>query len=1023
MRTIRALLTDQSYRLFRLGIGLCLVFLTIDIIFDVLYFHTESILDQILSPSLYEMVIRFSVIVVILIFASYAQILTWRLQINQRTLEQELVERKRTEVALRESEERYRLLVDSSPYGMSIHQDGKVAFVNQAAVVQMRATSAEELIGKPIHSFVHPETWDATRSRVQRMLQGEPGMYPVEDRYVRLDGSIFPVQVTAAPFTFKGRTAIQIIALDISARKQAEEAAHRLDFQVRLILEAAGEGILGLNAAGAHTFVNPMAAKILGYTIEELIGQPSHTLWHYARPDGKPYPVQECQIYTTLQDGRNHNGEEYFWRKDGSGFPVEFTSIPIREGEHVIGAVVTFRDITERKQAEKAMRDSEERYRLLFERHPLPMWVLDPISLRFLAVNDVASKHYGYSRAEFLAMSIWDIRPIEDISRLEENLSRTLQHQERTGFWKHRKKDGTLIDVEIISHAVTFLDQPARLVLANDVTARKQAEAALHESERFARATVDALSAEIAILDETGTIIAVNQAWRAFAAANTPPGMQAQVAEGTNYLAVCEQAYGPNAEEAPTIADGIHAVMNGEQEEFWLEYPCSSPNEQRWFNVRVTRFPNAGPLRIVVAHENITLRKRVEAALLEERALLEQRVAERTIALTHAAQLKDEFLASMSHELRTPLTAVLGITEALQEEIYGPITERQRASLQRIVESGNHLLALINDILDVAKIGAGTITLEYDSVLIESLCQASLRMIREAALKKKLTVKSAIDPAVTFLSADTRRLKQILANLLSNAVKFTPIGGSIGLEVVGDVSRQAVDLTVWDSGIGIAQQDLGRLFQPFVQLDSRLARQYNGTGLGLTLVYQMAELHGGSVRVASEPGVGSRFTVSLPWQVPQHEAMHAVQMPPTTIEKPSTLIRQTILLAEDNETSLATLTEYLEVKGYRILAARTGMEAIAQAYTAHPALILMDIQMPGMDGLEAIQRIRAKEDMPYIPIIALTALAMPGDRERCLAVGADEYLSKPISLKELAATINDQLHKADSGILGTSVTL
>jgi PAS domain S-box-containing protein len=887
MRIIRALLTNQSYRLFRIGIGLSLVFLFIDIIFDVLYFHNESILQPILQPSLYEMVIRFSVIIVILIFAAYAQILTWRLQLNQRTLEQELVERQRTEAALRESEERYRLLVDSSPYGISIHQDGKVAFVNQAAVLQMRATSAEELIGKPISSFVHPETWDATRIRVQRMLQGEPGMYPVEDQYVRLDGSIFPVQVTAAPFNFKGRPAIQVIALDISARKLSENA----------------------------------------------------------------------------------------------------------------------------------MRDSEERYRLLFERHPLPMWVLDPNTLRFLAVNDVASKHYGYSRDEFLAMSIWDIRPIEDIPRLEENLSRTAQQQERTGFWKHRKKDGTLIDVEIISHAVTFLDQPARLVLANDVTARKQAEAALHESERFARATVDALSAEIAILDETGTIIAVNNAWRMFTTANTPAGMNAQVAEGVNYLAVCEHAYGPNAEEAPTIADGIHAVMDGKQDEFWLEYPCPSPNEQRWFNARVTRFSSAGPLRIVVSHENISERKRVEAALLDERASLEQRVAERTIALTHAAQLKDEFLASMSHELRTPLTAVLGITEALQEEIYGPTTERQRASLQRIVESGNHLLALINDILDVAKIGAGTITLEYDSVLIESLCQASLRMIREAALKKKLTVKSTIDPAVTFLSADTRRLKQILANLLSNAVKFTSPGGTIGLEVVGDVSRQSVDLTVWDSGIGIAQEDLGRLFQPFVQLDSRLARQYNGTGLGLTLVYQMAELHGGSVCVVSEPGVGSRFTVSLPWKVPQHEALHTVQMPPTTIEKLSTLLRPTILLAEDNETSLATLTEYLEAKGYRMLAARTGMEAITQTYTAHPELILMDIQMPGMDGLEAIQRIRAKEDLPYIPIIALTALAMPGDRERCLAVGADEYLSKPVSLKELATTINEQLHKADSGIL------
>jgi CheY-like chemotaxis protein/anti-sigma regulatory factor (Ser/Thr protein kinase) len=270
---------------------------------------------------------------------------------------------------------------------------------------------------------------------------------------------------------------------------------------------------------------------------------------------------------------------------------------------------------------------------------------------------------------------------------------------------------------------------------------------------------------------------------------------------------------------------------------------------------------------------------------------------------------------------------------------------------------------------------------------------------------------------VTALHTDARRLKQILVNLLSNAVKFTPDGGKVGLEVTGDAAQQAVHLTVWDTGIGIANDDLARLFQPFVQLDSRLARQYSGTGLGLALVYRMVEMHGGSVTVASEPGAGSRFTVSLPWRSTDG-AVEPDRSAPTqelttgdraAQEQASALANSAILLAEDNEASIATISDYLGLRGYQVMVARNGAEAVARASELQPALILMDIQMPGMDGIEATRRIRAQGSLMSIPIIALTALAMPGDRERCLEAGADDYLSKPVSLKGLAAAIETLL--------------
>jgi signal transduction histidine kinase len=225
----------------------------------------------------------------------------------------------------------------------------------------------------------------------------------------------------------------------------------------------------------------------------------------------------------------------------------------------------------------------------------------------------------------------------------------------------------------------------------------------------------------------------------------------------------------------------------------------------------------------------------------------------------------------MSHELRTPLSAILSMSEVMQEQTYGPQNEKQLKCLRTIKESGEHLLALINDILDMSKIGAGKMKLEIDRVVIEPVCQASLRFVEQAAHEKQLTTSLRLDNQVTAIQADERRLKQILVNLLSNAVKFTPKGGAIGLEVVGAVERRAVHFTVWDTGIGIKPEDMEQLFMPFVQLDNSLLPQSTGTGLGLSLVKRLAELHGGSVSVESQVGQGSRFSVSLPWVTPEEQ--------------------------------------------------------------------------------------------------------------------------------------------------------
>jgi CheY-like chemotaxis protein len=281
------------------------------------------------------------------------------------------------------------------------------------------------------------------------------------------------------------------------------------------------------------------------------------------------------------------------------------------------------------------------------------------------------------------------------------------------------------------------------------------------------------------------------------------------------------------------------------------------------------------------------------------------------------------------------------------------------------------------------------------------------------AQKKRLGVSSIIDSQVDTVQADERRLKQILVNLLTNAAKFTPEGGQIGLEVAGDEPKGVVHFTVWDTGIGISQEQMPNLFKPFIQIDSGLSRRHEGTGLGLSLVSRLVEMLGGGISLQSKLGEGSRFTVSLPWRpAAAPPGVRTNQLGGETIPasaQPLPLLKPLILLVEDNETNIMTTRDFLQAKGYRMIVARSGFEAIEQVEQARPHLILMDIQMPHMDGLEATRLIRARESSARTPIIALTALAMPGDRERCLAAGMNEYLSKPASLSKLLELIQRQL--------------
>ena len=438
--------------------------------------------------------------------------------------------------------------------------------------------------------------------------------------------------------------------------------------------------------------------------------------------------------------------------------------------------------------------------------------------------------------------------------------------------------------------------------------------------------------------------------------------------------------------------------------------------DQEWFD-----FLDSLAGQAAIAIDNTRLWEQVQRHARD----LELRVAERTAALNrinseleHANRAKDEFLANMSHELRTPLNSILGLSETLLEQRRDPLTEYQQKSLEIISSSGYHLLDLINDVLDLSKIEAGKFDYYPQILNIDSLCRASLSFVKSQALKKSISVIYDNNASASNIYADSRRLKQSLVNLLTNAVKFTPEGGQVTLQVDADSEQDLVEFSVIDNGIGIDPQDLQRLFKPFVQVDSKLSRQFEGTGLGLALVQKLIDMHGGSVHVESEVGSGSRFTIRLPWgqklMAQQAAAESAPKPPEEQVQKADIPASQPskrglVLLAEDNMASILTIGEYLKTQGYQFVQAHDGLEALEKAQSNNPDVILMDIQMPVMDGLEVIRRLRRDLRFVATPMIAITALAMPGDRERCLEAGANEYMSKPVRLKVLKKTIEDLL--------------
>ena len=412
--------------------------------------------------------------------------------------------------------------------------------------------------------------------------------------------------------------------------------------------------------------------------------------------------------------------------------------------------------------------------------------------------------------------------------------------------------------------------------------------------------------------------------------------------------------------------------------------------------------------------------------LAEQLHLRSEEIGLKNAQLLEADKMKSEFLATMSHELRTPLNAIIGFSEILRDGLIGPLEDKQKVYINDIFESGQHLLSLINDVLDLSKIEAGRMELEGEVIDVQGLLQNSLSIIKEKASAQHIKLQSDLSETLGNAWLDARKVKQIVYNLLSNAVKFTPEGGQVTLQaslvtrdqvlehtrdipsnhysVIGN-AEQFIQLSVTDTGIGIDAQDIHRLFQPFVQVESTLSRRFEGTGLGLALVRKLAELHSGAVAVQSIPGKGSTFTVWLQYKTNLIDAALA-NVPDGDGESIRRLVQTDsphVLVLEDDDRAADLIRLQLESDNCRVTRAATAEIALAILADGNPPdLITLDILLPGMDGWEFLTKLKTDAKLAHIPVVILSIMA---DSNRGLSLGAAQVLQKPVSADDLQTAL------------------
>ena len=668
-----------------------------------------------------------------------------------------------------------------------------------------------------------------------------------------------------------------------------------------------------------------------------------------------------------------------------------------------------------RREKQMALEKSSQFGRII-EDSSNEIYIFDAETLNFVQVNRGARENLGYTMEELTRLTPLGIKPEHTEKSFTKLVAPLREGKSELVIFTtvHKRKDGSLYPVEVRLQLYTKEKPPVFVAIIQDITERKRAGEALKKLDNAVNQTMEA----VLITDSEGIIEYVNPAFEKI----TGYSKEEALGQHTRILKSSEQDEKFYKSLWDTIKSGKtwkgEIINKRKSGELYPEGLTISPVLDEQGNI--TNF--------IAIKDDITERKELEEKvelrtdeLAEERNSLEKKVVLRTQELTDSLKMiedarlrlesanraKSQFLSSMSHELRTPLNGILGFADLLRGQFFGNLNDKQASYVTQIKDSGRHLLSLINDLLDTAKIDAGAMELELVECKPKVLINSSVDMIKSQFRKKNIVIEVLIDPKFTVVTIDERKTKQILLNLLSNAVKYTNECGKIVVRAIKEDSMFRVE--VEDNGIGIDHNQLEKIFVEFHQADHVRDEQLGGTGIGLALTRRLVELHGGQIGVESELGKGSTFCFTLPMNKPlSGKKEEAVE---TEEKRQGKIRRRRILVAEDNEANRSLIIDTLSIHGHEVAVARNGQEALGLVQSFKPELIFMDIQMPVMDGLEATKKIRAIPEFSEIPIIALTAVTGEDAKDEQLAAGCTDHLAKPFDTRDIFLVITRYFSK------------
>jgi PAS domain S-box-containing protein len=896
----------------------------------------------------------------------------------------DITERRQAEAAVQASEESYRGLFDNLTELVYIQDlEGRFLNVNQA-VVRAYGYAREELLGKTPDMLAAPEVdMEDTIRRFGLAVQGEPQRCEWWGR--RKDGSVFPKDLSLARSTYFGQDAVIAVARDVTERVEAERALRAREEHFRRLIEHASDPVSIIAPDGTIRYESEAVERMFGWSVAEGLGT---SAWERVHPDDHP------AVAVALQDVVTHpgkTGSAEFRYRDGRGAwrIVEAVGKTLTDDPED-GIVINTRDVTARRMAEEALRESEERYRALIENGHDIILILDPETGRIRYQSPSMERILGYGPEDLEDRDVFELIHPADVEDVRASLAGAVASPgttrsaeycflHRDGGWRHLETFGRTL----------LPDSGAQGLVLNtrDITERKEAEDAVRRSENHFRRMIENAQDNIVILDRLGMM----------------------TYQSPSVLRTL--GYTPEELVGRSAFDYVHPddarLLAAEMEKTFVEPGYVGQVEYRfrhkdggWRYLEAlgqTLSPDSADEGVVANVRDVTERRLAEGAL--RRATAEAEAANRA---------KSEFLSRMSHELRTPMNSILGFAQLLDR---AGLQADQHRGVGHILTAGRHLLRLINEVLDIARIESGRQQLSLEPVRLDTVLQEVLVLSRPLAAQAAVSLTAVRVPKTVFVRADRQRLVQVLLNLVTNAVKYNRPGGAVWVEwetvPAAEDGEPRLRLRVRDTGRGIAPEQREHLFVPFERLGAEFT-EVEGTGLGLALSRRLVEAMAGELALEHSGSEGSSFVLDLHvGDDPLDGLAHRATTAAPALDAGAPCAAVTLLYVEDNLANLTLVESILESRpGWRTIPALQGRLGAELAREHEPDLVLLDLHLPDVQGDEVLRRLRADVRTAHIPVVMISADATPRTIERLRAQGADAYLTKPLDVDEFLSTID-----------------